>query len=207
MSANTTAGRKFPVWLLVSLAAALAVSAVLALGGTGQAQEEQPHDLAVTKKPKQAKMKVGQNFTWTITVTNRGSHTARGVVMTDDLPWFMRYVRSQVTPRDPGGCFPIRNRKGGRCNLQNIRPGQTKTIKLTAKAIEKGRGKNHAHAIATRGEELGQDINPSNNRDSSRHRAIEPRDGGGKKRCGVKAVAGNNGATACVGGVKANARR
>lgn len=126
--------------------------------------------------------------------------------MIDDLPQFMRHVRSQVTPRDPGGCFPIRNRKGGRCNLHDIRPGQTKTIKLTAKAIERGRGKNHVHAFATQ-EELGQDINPSNNRDSSGHRAIEPRDGGGKKRCGVKAVAGNNGATACVGGVKAVARR
>ena len=207
MSATTTAGRRLPVWLLVSFAVAFALSAVLALGGTGQAQEEQTHDLITTKKPKKAKMKVGQNFTWTITVTNRGSNTARGVVMTDRLPSFMRYVRSQVTPRDPGGCFPIRNRKGGQCNLQNIRPGQTKTIKLTAKAVEAGRGKNHARAFATRGEELGQDINPSNNRDSSRHRAIEPRDGGGKKRCGVKATVGNNGATACVGGVKAKGRR
>lgn len=39
------------------------VAALLTFGSTARAQEEGPHNLAVTKKPKQAKMKVGQNFT------------------------------------------------------------------------------------------------------------------------------------------------
>lgn len=207
--ATNTVGRRLPVWAiaLVGAAVGLVVVALVAFGGTAQAQVEGAHDLAVTKKPTSVKLRVGQQKTSTITVTNQRGGIARNVVMVDQLPSFMRFVRASTSLREPGICGPINNRRGVSCSLGNLRVGKTVTIKVTAKAIKRGKGKNLVSVSARgAGGGLGADLEPSDNRDSTRHRAIERR-GGGEGRCGVKAIAGNKGATACVGGVKAKARR
>lgn len=199
--ATNTVGRRIPVWAiaLVGVAVGMVVVALVAFGGTAQAQVEGAHDLAINKTPKNAKLKIGRNFTWTVTVTNQRGGTARNVVMVDNLPDFVRFVRASTSLREPGICGPINNRRGVSCSLGNLAVGETVTIKVTGRAFKKGQDRNVASVSArgALGGGLGADLEPSDNRDSTRHRAVEQR-GGGEGRCGVKA----DGGRACVGGVK-----
>ena len=193
--ATNTAGRRLPVWViaLIGVAAGMVVAALVAFGGTAQAQAEGAHDLNITKKPKSVKLHVGQKKTSTITVTNQRGGIARNVVMVDQLPRFMRFVKASTSLHRPGSCAPTQGRKGVRCSLGNLRVGETVTIKVTAKAIKKGKGRNVASVSAIgAGGGLGADLEPSDNRDTASHRAV-------KQRCGVRA----DGGRACVGGVNA----
>lgn len=184
--------------MLVSLAAAFAVSAVLVFAGTSQAREPGATDLTITKKVNPAKVKVGETLTYRITALNEGRENARGVQVTDQLPSGVKFISTVNTHevRCSGG-------QTVRCNFGTFKPGTGVKIKIQVRAVKKGRFVNRAFVSHNTIEE-----DPSDNSDTATHRAVKKaaKKGGGN-RCGVKAVAGNNGATACVGGVKATARR
>ena len=200
MATNAT-GRTIPVGTVVLLGVVASMLAVaLVSGGAAQAQATGDHDLNVTKTPQKAKLVIGKNFTWTVKVTNQRGGVARNVIMVDDLPNFVRFVKARTSLHRPGSCGPTQGRKGVRCTLGNLSAGETVTIKVTGKAFKKGKGQNVASAFAggALGGGLEADMQPSDNKDTTRHRAVEGR-GGGDGRCGVRAGGGR----ACVGGVKA----
>lgn len=207
--ATSTVGRRVPAWAVVLLGVlAGTLVALLAFGGAAQAQPTGSHDLSITKRPKQAPdLRRGQLFTWTVRVTNQRGGVARSVVVVDNLPNFMRFVRARTSLREPGICNPINNRRGVVCRLGNLRVGDRVTIRVTGRVVSLGSDLNRASVRAggRTGGGFGADLEPSDNRDTTRHRAVKGRDGG-KDRCGgVQAESRRDGAKACVGGVKARA--
>lgn len=197
------AGRGFRVWLVASLATALATAvALVAVAAFGASQAQAATALSITKSIKPKVVTVGEQQTYTITITNNTGARATDVEMRDPLPRNVRFIRASTSLHRPGSC----GAKGGTvtCDLGNLSNGQKVIIKIDVKTTEAGRYKNTAFVTHTN-EDLGA-TEPQKNTDSARHRAVkEDRDGGGKRHCGgVKAVAGD-GARACVGGVRAGA--
>ena len=59
---------------------------VLIGGSVRPASAQETADLAITKTADRKHVKIGENITFTITVTNRGPGTATGIVFGDPLP-------------------------------------------------------------------------------------------------------------------------
>ena len=176
MPTNTAGGRRLPVWMVVLLGvvACMVLIALVTLGGPTQAQTRSSSDLHVTKQPKRAQLKVGKKFTWTVKVKNEGGSTARDVVMVDDLPNFVKFVRASTSLDDPGICQPF-GTGIVECRLGNLRVGNTVTILVTAKPFKAGKGKNRVHAHAGKASGaggFGNDLQSSDNADSTRHTAV-----------------------------------
>jgi uncharacterized repeat protein (TIGR01451 family) len=157
MSTNTT-GYGFPVWATaVLLGAAFAlVGVVMALGGTARAQDvgtdHLASDLHITKSVKPKSVPVGTKQTFVIKVVNERGDRARGVVMQDQLPNRVKFVRASTTLRDPGICG-----KSGRtvtCNLGSLRVGQSVTIQIFVKPVRTGKYVNRAFVEQTGTAEL-----------------------------------------------------
>lgn len=202
MTNTTTTGRKHPVWTMVSLAAALAVIAVLAFGGASQAQPVGAANLVISKSISPKTVTVGQQQVYTIQITNKTGSTAKQVQMTDPLPQNVQFIKASTSLQKPGSCG-LNAQRTVVCNLGSLDVNQGVTIKIYVKTTKAGSYTNTARVTHSTTE-----LDASNNRDSASHRAVEKdRDGGGKRhhhRCGVKAIAGGGGATACVGGVRAS---
>lgn len=190
----------FPVWAMALIAAAITAVVVASLGGVGQAQPVGAADLSITKTIKPDVVTVGQTQTYTIQINNKTGSRAMDVQMRDPLPRNVKFIRASTSRQVPGSCGA---RSGTvTCDLGNLQVNQGVTVKIYVKTTEAGRYKNTAFVTHSTTE-----LDATNNSDSARHRAVEKdRDGGGgKHHCGVKAGAGNGGARACVGGVKAGA--
>jgi uncharacterized repeat protein (TIGR01451 family) len=177
MPTNTAGGRRLPVWMVVLLGvvACMVLLALVTLGGPTQAQTRSSSDLHVTKQPKRAQLKVGKKFTWTVKVKNEGGSRARDVVMVDDLPNFVKFVRASTSLDDPGICRPF-GTGIVECRLGNLRVGNTVTILVTAKTVKAGKGKNRVHAHAARASGaggFGNEIQGSDNIDKTRHTAVK----------------------------------
>jgi uncharacterized repeat protein (TIGR01451 family) len=86
----------------------------------------QPRLEVVKKGP--ATIELGEEATWTVTVTNTGSATASNVVVTDTLP-------EAFTPTS-----------SLRQSVGDMAPGQTETVTYTAKAVQQGSFQNQAVA-------------------------------------------------------------
>ena len=177
MATNTAGGRRLPVWMVVVLGvvACMVLIALVTLSGPTQAQSQSVSDLHVTKQPKRAKLVVGKKFTWTVKVTNEGGSRARDVVMVDDLPNFVKFVRASTSLDQPGICRPL-GTGVVTCRLGDLRVGNTVTILVTAKAFKAGSGKNLVHADAAKASGaggFGNEIQGSDNTDKTRHRAIK----------------------------------
>lgn len=83
-------------------------------------------DLALTKTADRRSVKIGQNITFIITVTNLGPDTATNVYFGDALPDPLNFVSSSC---DSGLTF------GGACELTSLAPGESATITLVATPI------------------------------------------------------------------------
>jgi len=83
--------------------------------------------LDVTKQGP-ASIELGEEATWSVTVTNSGSAVASNVVVTDTLP-------DAFTPTS-----------NLRQSIGNLAPGQTETVTYTAKAVKQGSFQNRAVA-------------------------------------------------------------
>ncbi|ACU36421.1 conserved repeat domain protein [Actinosynnema mirum DSM 43827] len=80
-------------------------------------------DLAVTVTPGQANVVPGQTATWTVSATNSGPSTSRGVVVTQTFP-------AGVVPQASAGCTVSGDSVS--CPLGDVAPGQTATATITA---------------------------------------------------------------------------
>jgi uncharacterized repeat protein (TIGR01451 family) len=158
MSTNKT-GYGCPVWATAALlGAAFVLVAVVAsfAGGTAQAQDvgtdHLASDLHITKSVKPKSVPVGTTQTFVIKVVNQRGDRARGVVMKDELPNRVSFVRARTSLRDPGICG-----KSGRtvtCNLGSLRVGQSVKIEIFVKPVRTGKYVNRAFVEQTRTAEL-----------------------------------------------------
>ncbi len=97
-------------------------------------------DLAITKTDSPDPVIVGQPLTYTITVTNVGTTSATGVMVTDQLPDGVTPVSEAVTPT--GACS--RNGRTVTCGLGTMLPGASSVITLVVIPTETGNLSNTA---------------------------------------------------------------
>jgi uncharacterized repeat protein (TIGR01451 family) len=173
MMVTTNAGRRLPVWArwVLLAAAMMAIGAIFSLGGgAAQAQQTASADLHVTKKVKPQVVRVGNNQTFKIKVTNQRGGTARDVVMTDALPEKVRFIRASTSRHVAGSC----SASAGvvTCDLGNIRVGKKVAVKILVENVEAGRYVNHVHVSQSTTE-----LEASDNSDTASAEAIE-RQGG-----------------------------
>ncbi|MBF2017581.1 MAG: DUF11 domain-containing protein [Rivularia sp. T60_A2020_040] len=110
-------------------------------------------DLEVSKTVNTPNPVVGQNITYTVTVTNKGSDNTTGVVVKDVLP-------SQVThvSNNSGGSY---NPANGNWSVGNLNVGETKTLNITVTVNSTGTFSNTAEVITSDLPDL--DSTPNNN--------------------------------------------
>jgi uncharacterized repeat protein (TIGR01451 family) len=111
-------------------------------------------DLKLVKTASVTSVREGQDFRYTLIVTNAGPSTARAATVTDSLPAGVG-LRSAATSRGScGQSDPIV------CRLGDIAPGATATITLDVTATDAGRPENSAIV-----ESPTEDPDPTNNSD------------------------------------------
>jgi uncharacterized repeat protein (TIGR01451 family) len=112
-----------------------------------------PPDLAVTKTDAPDPVLAGKNLTYTVTVTNRGSGAATGVVLTDTLPAGVTFVSATASR---GSC----SQAGGivTCSLNTFAKAATATVTVVVRPTQAGTITNR---VSVRENEA--DGNPTNN--------------------------------------------
>jgi uncharacterized repeat protein (TIGR01451 family) len=101
-------------------------------------------DLAVTKVDSPDPAHVGQQLTYTITVTNNGASPATGVTLTDNLPKTTGFGSVSSTR---GSC--TRSKQTVTCNLGSLADGASATVTIVVKPTKKGTITNTASAAAS----------------------------------------------------------
>jgi uncharacterized repeat protein (TIGR01451 family) len=99
-------------------------------------------DLAVTKAAP-ATGKVGQNLTYTITVTNNGPQAAEGVTATDTLPKNAGFSSAS------SNCTAKPSKNVVTCNFGTMAPGASRTATIVVKPTQKGTYTNTVTVSAT----------------------------------------------------------
>jgi uncharacterized repeat protein (TIGR01451 family) len=112
-------------WISRSLIFALALLLLLAPVAHAAAQESTA-DLSLTKTVDDKTMKIGQNITFTITVTNLGPDTATNVVFGDPLPDPLNFVSSAC---DTGVV------SWGFCTVSSLAVGESATVTVTSTPV------------------------------------------------------------------------
>lgn len=108
------------------------ISIALLLLGLWTAQSARPAaaqtvaDLAITKVADRKNLKVGENVTFTITLTNHGPAAATGVVFGDPVPDALNLVSFTCTQGQVAGSF---------CTVESIPSGGSVTATLVATPI------------------------------------------------------------------------
>ncbi|MGD9675296.1 MAG: lamin tail domain-containing protein, partial [Candidatus Bipolaricaulia bacterium] len=127
-------------------------------------------DLAVDKSASRETVMEGEEFVYTVSVTNLGPNTATGVELTDILPLGITYVSD-----DGLGTY---NRNSGVWVVGSLAVQASATLKITAMANEGTAGLTLTNvAEVTRSDQTDPD--DSNNRDSADVEVIEAPTGGG----------------------------
>ena len=118
-------------------------------------------DLEVKKVPSVSTIDLRQEFSWTITVTNKaaaGIEVAEWVTLVDELPDGMELTAPPVTTA--GTCIGVVGQRNISCELGDIEPGKSVSITLTTKITKISAQSAENSATATT---LSFDENPSNN--------------------------------------------
>ncbi|AJG98877.1 hypothetical protein LF65_02291 [Clostridium beijerinckii] len=90
--------------------------------------------LSVVKTADVKEVWVGDNFTYTIVVTNTGTKTAKAVIVNDPAPTHIDFVVNGITTTQ-GKIDPSSTSKNIIVNVGDIAPGATVTIKVPATVI------------------------------------------------------------------------
>ena len=114
-----------------------------------------PADLSVTLRATPAAAVIGQNLTYTLTVTNAGPGTATGVIVTQVLPQGAAFVSATggVSPVNGNLTFQLGNLpSGGTTLMVVVRPiPGTATLTTTATVKSNESDPNPANSTATEG--------------------------------------------------------
>lgn len=130
--------------------------------GPSRSTEAAVADLRIVKVASDANVSVGENFTWTVRVANRGQARAANVRVVDTLPMSVRLLN--ILPSQGGPCrvdFPRVV-----CTLDTIKKGEWAVVKFKVRATQSGTLRNVARASTTTPE-----VRLSNNRSVSVVRA------------------------------------
>ena len=111
-------------------------------------------NVSIRKAVSAPRAKIGDTITYTLTARNDGPSWATDVVVTDNLPDRLQLLDARTSL---GTCATSGN--GVRCELGTLRPGQTETVTVTAKAVASGTAVNSAEVTAP------GDRDPADNRD------------------------------------------
>jgi uncharacterized repeat protein (TIGR01451 family)/gliding motility-associated-like protein len=98
-------------------------------------------DLSVRKTVSNANPNVGNNITFTITVSNNGPSDATGVIVKDTLPSGYGYVSNSVTV----GSY---DNNTGQWLIGNLSNGSTVSMQIVAKVLQKGEYTNRVSVLA-----------------------------------------------------------
>ena len=110
-------------------------------------------DLEVSKTVDTPNPIVGQNITYTVTVTNKGRDNTTGVIVQDVLPSQVIHISN-----DSGGGY---NPTNGNWNVGNLNVGESKTLNITVTVNAAGTFSNKAEVTASSLPDL--DSTPNNN--------------------------------------------
>jgi large repetitive protein len=117
-------------------------------------------DLSLTKKADRKNVRIGQNITFTITVTNLGPDTATNVFFGDALPDPLNFVSASCNKGPTSG---------GACEVASLAVGESATITLVATPITNpARSERRFTNTAFIGASDAFDPNPNNNTASLR---------------------------------------
>jgi len=129
---------------------------------------EAASNLSLVKAVEPQEAAVGQTVTFTLSIGNAGPSTARGVVVTDTLPFGITYIS------DSAGCTEAPPASGQLvCNLGDLAPGALVVVTVVA---EVGAGLEGTSPINTAGVAVtggGFDPDPSNNHDHAAFDVLE----------------------------------
>jgi uncharacterized repeat protein (TIGR01451 family) len=125
-----------PAWIEAEVCTAGGV-----VGGTGPPQQEYTADLSLTQTVDNHTPDIGNNVTFTLTVTNSGPDDASGVAVTDALPTGYTYVSD--TPST--GTY---NNGSGVWTIGDLANGNSATLTITATALASGNYTNDAEVTA-----------------------------------------------------------
>ncbi|MFY7798296.1 MAG: DUF4114 domain-containing protein [Dolichospermum sp.] len=113
--------------------------------GTGQVKVTEAADLSITKTANADSVNVGGNLTYTITVANNGTSTAKSVFVSDILPEGVTFVSSSINPTTQSNnqlTFDIGNLEKDKTTTVNITIAAptigtiTNTASVTAKTYD-----------------------------------------------------------------------
>lgn len=100
--------------------------------GSSAVDTSRKADLAITKSASADTVLLGQSFTYTLTVENRGPSRATGVVVTDPLPDGLQLDAVTTSAGTCDGAAVLV------CKLAALRAGQRETVRVTATATKPG---------------------------------------------------------------------
>ncbi|HVW66749.1 MAG TPA: DUF11 domain-containing protein [Candidatus Peribacteraceae bacterium] len=113
-------------------------------------------DLSIVKNGPST-LTVGQNATFTMTVTNNGSVTGTNIQVVDSIDGRFQYVSSPDT-----SCSVQNNGATVLCNVSNIAPGQSRTVTLVLKVLG-SQSLCQAHSTYNVASVTGNDVQTQNN--------------------------------------------
>jgi uncharacterized repeat protein (TIGR01451 family) len=133
--------------LTVGMVFGVALAVVALVPASALAQS----DLTIAKTDSADPVTVGDEFTYSVTVTNNGTDAATSVEVVDMLPNEVEFVSASQ------GCT-LQGSKRVSCSLETVTGGASETVEIRVRAIRDGQATNTATVSST-----PADSNPDNN--------------------------------------------
>lgn len=118
-------------------------------------------DLAVSKSVEPARIEVGQNATFTLTVRNNGPDTASNVALSDTLPVGLEFISATPAPSRQGNTLTW--------NPDRLEPGQSRSFSVVVRGQVAGQRTNQASVRAAE-----RDRDPANNQAQASLEVVAP---------------------------------
>jgi uncharacterized repeat protein (TIGR01451 family) len=133
----------------------------------GPPPEDRRADPAVSKEASKSEVAIGEEITFSITVTNEGNDTAQGVIVEDPLPGFLKLVSASI---DKGQAVTNGNTAG--FWIGDVEPGEVIRGSVTARVVDFPGGGEGFNEVVLRSNNRSD--RPVNNRSSVRLRVTQP---------------------------------